>query len=236
MMLRIVGMATDSSWDVMPVANPDLPARKRNKILGRTILKDPIGLAEPAYQLQDRELIVVPSTLDQLSRELLLRAQQAIAVALDAEAGAIAPDDAVPESTLLQHEWEIAVALLDITDLRAEHELNAAASVGPMTNAVLKSQEGALAQAHEAITTRVAELERYADCVNTAGTAYRDWQDALRVADLNDRYLDLVARTAADEHAVAEISGLTERAAAAAQAFQQAVQKVGLAAAALELP
>jgi hypothetical protein len=228
-------MVADSSWDVMPVANPDLPARKRNKLLGRIILKDPIGLAEPAYQLQDRELIVVPSTLDQLSRELLLRAQRAIAVALDAEAGAITPDDAVPESTLLQHEWEIAVALRDITDLRAEHEMNAAASVGPMTNAVLKSQETALAQAQEAMTARIAELERYADCVSAAATASRDWQDALRVSDLNDMYLDLVARTAADEYAVAEISGLTERA-AAAQTFQQAAQKVSLAAAALELP
>ena len=182
-----------------------------------------------------RFAIVVPSTLDQLSRELLLRAQKAIAVALDVQARAIAPDGAVPESTLLRHEWEIAVALRDITDLRAEHGLNAAASVGPLTNAVLKSQQSALAQAQEAMTLRVAELERYADCVRAAVNAYRDWQDALRVADLNDRYLELVARTAADEHAVAEISQLTEQA-AAADAFQEAAQKVTLAAAVLELP
>jgi hypothetical protein len=234
-MLTIVGMVADPSWDVMPVANPDLPARKRTKLLDRTVLADPIGLEEPLYQLRDRELIVVPSTLDRLSRELLLRVQIAIMAALDSEAGAIA-DDAVPEGTLLGHEWEIAVALRDITDLRAEHEMNAAASVGPMTNAVLKSQEGALAQAQAAITARVAGLERYADCVSAAGTAYRDWQDALRVADLNDKYLDLVARTAADEYAVAEISGLTERATAAQTTFQQAVQKVSLAAAALEFP
>jgi hypothetical protein len=228
-------MVADSSWDVMPVANPDLPARKRNKLLDRTVLKDPIGLAEPAYQLLDRELIIVPSTLDQLSRELLLRAQNAIAVTLDSEAEAIAPEGALPESTLLRHEWEIAVALRDITDLRAEHGLNAAASVGPMTNAVLKSQEGALTRAQESITARVAELERYADCVRAAATAYQDWQDALRVSDMNDMYLDLVARTAADEHAIAEISGMTERA-AAAQTFRQAAQQVSLAAAALELP
>lgn len=219
----------------MPVANPDLPRRKRIRLLDRSVLADPIGLEEPAYQLRDRELIVVPSTLDRLSRELLLRVQKAITAALESEAGAIS-DDAVPESTLLGHEWEIAVALRDITDLRAEHEMNAAASVGPMTNAVLKSQEGALAQAQLAITARVAELERYADCVSAAGTAYRDSQDALRIADLNDRYLDLVARTAADEYAVAEISGLTERAVAAQATFQQAVQKVSLAAAALEFP
>lgn len=234
-MIRIVSMVTDSSWDVMPVANPDLPGRKRSKLLDRAVLKDPIGIEEPVYQLQDRELIVIPSTLDRLSRELLLRVQNAIATALDSEAGSIA-DGAVPERTLLRHEWETAVALRDITDLRAEHGLNAAASVGPLTNAVLRSHESALAQAQEAIAARVAELERYAACVSAAGTAYRDWQDSLRVSDLNDRYLDLVARTAADEHAVAEISGLTERAAAAQTAFQQAVQKVSLAAAALEFP
>ncbi len=229
------GMVADPSWDVMPVANPDLRVHKRNKLLDRSVLTDPIGIAEPAYQLRDRELIVVPSTLDQLSRELLLRAQKAIAVALDVEARATAPDGAVPESTLLQHEWEIAVALRDITDLRAEHGLNAAASVGPLTNAVLKSQQSALAQAQEAMTLRVAELERYADCVRAAANAFRDWQDALRVSDLNDRYLDLVARTAADEHAVAEIIELTERA-AAAEAFQEAAQKVSMAAAVLEFP
>jgi hypothetical protein len=228
-------MVADTSWDVMPVVNPDLPARRRNKLVDRAVLTDSIGLEEPAYQLQDRELIVVPSTLDRLSRELLLLAQSAIAVALDAEAAAVAPDGAVPEGTLLRHEWEIAVALREITDLRAEHGLNAAASVGPMTNAVLKSQHSALAQAQESIAARVAELERYAECVRAAATAYRDWQDALRVSDLNDKYLDLVARTAADELAVAEISGLTERA-AAAQTFEQAARKVSLAAAALELP
>jgi hypothetical protein len=219
----------------MPVPNPDLPPRKRKKLVDHAVLNDPIGLEEPAYQLRDRELVVVPSTLDQLSRELLLRAQSAMAGVLDDEAGVIATDGTLPESTLLQHEWEIAVALRDITDLRAEHGLNAAASVGPMTNAVLKSQEGALAKAQDAITARVAELERYADCVSAAGTAYRDWQDALRVSGLNDRYLDLVARTAADELAAAEISGLTERA-MAAQAFQHALQRLSLAAAALELP
>ncbi len=228
-----MSMVADPSWNVMPVANPDVAARERDKLIRRAVLKDPMELAEPAYQLQDREKIVVPSTLDRLSRELLLRAQRAIVVALNAGA-AIEPDGVVPEGALLRHEWEIAVGLRDISDLRAEHGLNAAASVGPMTEAVLKSQEGALFQAQDAIAARVAELERYADSLNAAETAYRDWQDALRVSDLNPRYLDLVARTAADEHAVTEISGLTERA-ATAQAFQEAVQRVGLAAVALEL-
>jgi len=138
-------MADDPSWDVMPVANPDLPARKRNRFVDRAVLKDPVGIAEPLYQLRDREQLVVPSSLDRLSRELLLRAQRAIAVAVGDDA-ATEPDGAVPEGTLLRHEWEIAVALRDLTDLREEHGLNAAASVGPMTDAVLRPQRTALAR------------------------------------------------------------------------------------------
>lgn len=232
----MVFVIADPSWDVVPVANPDLPARKRNKLFDRAVQKDPVGVAEPVYQYQDREQLVVPSSLDQPSRELLLRAQQAIAVAVDGESAIAADGDGVvPESTLLRHEWEIAVALRDITDLRVEYVLNAAASVGPMTNAVLQSQQRALVQAHDAIAARVSELERYADCVSAAETAYLDWQDALRVSNLNDLYLDIVARTAADEHAVAEIGAMTERT-STAQAFRQAVQQLSLAASALELP
>lgn len=143
--------------------------------------------------------------------------------------------DIVPERTLRQHEWEIAVALRDITDLRGEHERNAAASAGPMTAAILQPQQRAVQLAHDAILSRVTSLERYAAEMAAAAAAYRDWQDALRVSGWNDRYLELVARTAADEHAVMEIRGLTEQAAAAAQAFRDTVGPVSQAAAALAI-
>jgi hypothetical protein len=227
--------SADPSWDVMPVPDPALSERKSKKLLDRAVLRDPVGLAEPKYQLDDRQQIVVPSALDHESRILLLRVQTAIAACLDAEADGLDGEGFVPVSVLLAHRWEIAVALRDITDLTAEHGYNAAASAGPMTQAVLKSQAGALAQAQQAMRARVAGLERYGECVAAAAAAYRDWQDALRVSDLNDRYLDLVARTAADEHAAAEISGLTEHA-ATAQTYRQAAHEVSLAASALELP
>ena len=50
------------------------------------------------------------------------------------------------------------------------------------------------------------------------------------LSGLNDRYLDLVARTAADEHASAEITGLTEQAAAAAQVFGGSLYQATMAA------
>ena len=134
--------------------------------------------------------------------------------------------DIVTELTLRRHEWQIATALRDITDLRAEHEFNAAASAGPMTDSVLAPQQRALQLAQEAIESTVTALERYAAEVIAARSAFQDWQDALRISNLNDDYLELVARTAADEHAVIEIGGLTDQAAAAAQAVRDSMRQV----------
>jgi hypothetical protein len=227
---------SDPSWDIMPVANPDVPEGKRRRLIRDSLLMDPVGPAEPTYQVRHRDQIVQLDSLDRSCRRLLLRAQVAIDSVVDSGLDEAGLPDTVAERTLRRHEWDIAVALRDISELRAEHEVNAAASVGPMTDTVLQPHKRALQFAQDAISSRIAALEHYAAEVSAAGIAYRDWQDALRVSDLNDRYRDLVARTAADEHAVVEISGLAEQAAAAAQAFRDTVQQVSLAAEALVLP
>lgn len=230
-------MPGDPSWDIMPVANPALRDRKRRRLIRGSLAHDPAGLAEPLYQLRHRDQVVVASALDRVSRELLIRVQTAISSALGS-----AIDDAVPspdilaEPTLRWHEWQIAIALRDITDLRAEHEFNAAASAGLLTDSVLGPQQRALQLAQDAIESRVTALERYAAEILAARSAFRDLQDALRISNLNDRYLALIARTAADEHAITEISGLTEQATAATQAVRASMRQVGLAAAALALP
>jgi hypothetical protein len=229
-------MYIDPSWDIMPVANPDLPVGKRRRIVRDSLAKDPVAAAEPTYQVRHRGQIVAPFSLDRACRQLLLRAQVAIDAVLGSALQRAGLPDIVAEGTLRRHEWEIAVALRDITDLRAEHEFNAADSRGPMTDAVLQPHLQALQLAQDAISSRVTALERYAAQVSVGETAYRDFQDALRVSHLNDKYLDLVARTAADEHAIVEISTLAEQAAAAARAFRDTVQHVSLAAAALVLP
>jgi hypothetical protein len=230
-------MPADASWDIALVANPALPDRKQRRLIRRNLGHDPVGVTEPVYQLRYRDELVLPSALDRMSRELLIRAQTAIDSALDSVADdTMESPDIVTESTLRWHEWRIAVALRDITDLRAEHEYNATASAGPMTDSILEPQQRALQLAQDAIESRVTALERYAAEMRAASSALRDWQDALRIANLNDRYLDLVAHTAADEHAVAEISGLTSQAAAAAEAVRESMRQVGLAAAALALP
>ena len=230
-------MAGDPSWDIMPVANPALRERRRRRLIRSGCAHDPVGLAEPLYQLRHRDQVVLPSALDRVSRGLLIRAQTAIGSALDSVTDdTVESPDIVTELTLRRHEWQIATALRDITDLRAEHEFNAAASAGPMTDSVLAPQQRALQLAQEAIESTVTALERYAAEVLAARSAFQDWQDALRISNLNDDYLELVARTAAGEHAVIEIGGLTDQAAAAAQAVRESMRQVSLAAAALALP
>jgi hypothetical protein len=164
--------------------------------------------------------------------ELLIRAWDAAESALESvTSDAVESPDIVAEPALRMREWQITVALRDITGLRAEHESKASASSGPMTDSVF----GPSTLAQDTIASRVTALERYAAEVLAARSTFREWQDALRISDLNGRYLDLVARTAADEHAVSEISGLTDQAAAAARAVRESMRQVGLAATALAL-
>ena len=141
------------------------------------------------------------------------------------------------EPVLRWHEWEIAVALREITELLLDLVSDyASGRAGPMTTTVLLSQNRAISIARDATTARVQALESLAAQVAVADAARRDWETAHRMAANNDKYLDLVARTAADQHATAEITGLAEQAATAAQAFRETLQQATLAAEALALP
>ena len=82
----------------------------------------------------------------------------------------------------------------------------------------------------------ITSLERYASELQMADAAEHDLQTALKASSRNDQYLDLVARTAADEHAISEIQGLTEQAAAASEVFREHLHQASLAAEALVLP
>jgi hypothetical protein len=131
-------MPADPSWDIMPVADPALRYRKRRRLLDHSLMCDPVGLAEPLYQLHHRDQIVLPSALDRMSRELLIRAQVAISSALDPLADddpvtgdAMESPDLLADSTLRWHEWQIAIALRDITDLRPNTSTTRLRAPGP---------------------------------------------------------------------------------------------------------
>ncbi len=182
--------------------------------------------------------VIMPNQVDEPSRLLLARAQQAIDYVCNSgvsTAGLI--DHAADEVTLQRHEWEIACALRDISALRDRFNAEAAASGrGEVTRAVLESQRRAIALAQDATQARVAALERYAAQVRAADTAHQDWQTAQRLAGQNDMYLQLVARTAADAHAVAELDGMITHATAAAEVLRDSLHRASQAAEVLTLP
>lgn len=187
---------------------------------------------------RDSSQVIDPSSLDEPGRQLLRWAQLAIGAIVSSQASAAdLLDRAAAQTALGRHEWEIASTLREIAALRAESGANLPGTCpGPMTEAVLESHRRALALAEQATTARVCALERYAAQVRVTDAAWLDWHSALKVAGLNDRYLDLLARTAADDQAIAEITTLTEQASAADEAFRDSLHRATIAAEPLVLP
>jgi PAS domain-containing protein len=152
-------------------------------------------------------------------------------------------DKMAGEAELRRHEWEIALELQQITTLRAHHEAArrrhaeldggdryAQAAFGPITSEVQDPQQRILAHALGSVEARVVAMEDYAAKVKAADAALLDWDTAQDLASLNDKFLDLAARTAADESAVGQMKDLTGQAATAAEAFRISLRQAGLAA------
>jgi hypothetical protein len=230
----MVGSADARS--VEPVVNPGLREAKRRRLI-RVTREQIAGRTGPVRQVRYRDEVVSPLALERDCRKLLWRAQRAIATIVTSAVYAGDLRGTVEESVLRQHEWEIAVALREVSELLLDLVSSyAGGTAGPMTITVLVSQNRAISIARDATTTRVQALESLAAQVATAEAARRDWETAHRLAANNDRYLDLVARTAADQQATVEITGLAEQAAEAAQAFRETLQRATMAAEALAPP
>jgi hypothetical protein len=223
-------------WGVEPVVNPSLREAKRQRLM-RMTREQVAGRTGPVRQIRYRDQVVSPLALERECRELLHRAQRALAVVVASSVYARDLRDTVEEPVLRQHEWEIAVSLREITELLLDLASSyGGGTVGPMTAGILVSQNRAISMARDATTARILALEMLAAQVAAAEAARRDWETAHRLAANNDKYLDLVARTAADQHATTEITSLAEQAAEAAQAVRETLKRATLAAEALAFP
>ena len=156
---------------------------------------------------------------DARSRVLLRRAQDAVDAVTSSEvyrAGLL--DEGV---ALAGQEWDIALALREQGRLRARRAELSAANAGAVTTALLDRQLQAAELADASVAARVAALERYAAEVREADAAYRDWQQAAALAELSGQHLDMLARTAADEHGIAEIQAMSQQARAVRLALRE---------------
>ena len=217
---------------VEPVANPSLRGAKRQRLIRMT--KEQIaGRTGPLRQIRYRDEVVSPLALELDCRRLLQRAQRAIAAIVTSRVYAGDLRGTVEESALRQHEWDIALSLREITELLLDLVAsNAGGTPGPLTAPVLISQNRAISMARDGTTGRVLALELLAAQVAVAEAARRDWGTAHLMAANNDKFLDLVARTAADQHATVEITDLAD----ATQEVREALQRATQAAEALALP
>jgi hypothetical protein len=221
---------------VEPVANPGLRQAKRERLVRMVKAQLAYNIA-PVRQTRNRDEVVSPLALERECGTLLYRAQRAIATVVTSHVYLRELRGTVQERALRQHEWDIAVALREITERLIDLAVSyAGGQAGPMTTAVLLSQNRAVSVARDATTARVLALEALAEHVAVAEAARRDWEAAHRAAASNDKFLDLVARTAADKHAATEITGLAEQAAETSQALRETLQRATLAAEALALP
>ena len=84
---------------------------------------------------------------------------------------------------------------------------------------LLRQLTDAARVAERSVTDRVAALERFAAEVRQADAAHRGWHARARLAELTEPHLDLLARTAADSHGIAELAEMTARARAIRSAF-----------------
>ena len=236
--LHYAGMITD--WSLLAPALLAFPALGWAAVAERSYRSFP-ALEEPgSYDPPDR--IIRLQDLDGGCQKIARRAHQAI----DAILGSMAYADNLLhqpelEMTLRRHEWEVALILRDITKLRARHagfqpDHPMSFQPGPLTSAVLDPQQRVLAQAELSADKRVSAIERYAAEVKAVDGARVDWESSMRLSGLNDSFLDLAARTAADEHVIRELRGMTDQARAAAEVYYDSLTRAALAAEALALP
>ena len=105
--------------------------------------------------------------------------------------------------------------------LRARRSELPAVRPGTRAATLLAGQTQAAHRADASVAGRVAALERYAAEVQAADAAWRDWHRAAAVAELEGEHLDMAARTAADEHGVAQLEAMTDQARAIRSAFRE---------------
>ena len=181
------------------------------------------GLApETAAAWSYRGRYLTGTDFDPSARRLLRRAQDAVDTANSSRvsrAGLL--DGAGGSAALAWQEWDIALALREQARLRGVRASLPGLSAGSPAARLLQRHEEAAVTAERSIADRVSALERYAEEVRQADAAYRDWEQYEQVAQLTGQHLDMLARTAADEHGVAAIEAMSAQARAVREALRE---------------
>ncbi|TDQ44170.1 hypothetical protein [Actinorugispora endophytica] len=172
---------------------------------------------------------VTAADLDDDAARLLARAQRAATAVRAARVVRSGHIDAVDNTVVLEHQlWETATTLRRISDLRARAVPTPDASDDIAE--LLARRRRVLEAARESAAARVTALEDYAERVAEAERTLERATALHRLLAEQEELTDLLAATAADEHAVRHLAELTERAATAQEGLRRAAREAGEAA------
>ncbi|WP_073780556.1 hypothetical protein [Streptomyces sp. MJM1172] len=169
-----------------------------------------------------RKRYVQPAELVDDAQTLLARTQQAKKTVLTSTVhrkGMI--DRQRNELSLPVQEWEVAEALREYSRLVKREP---AAPKSTKVTELLDTRRRALQLSLAGIERRVSALEAYAEQVTEADERYAELRQIQQLADGSNDVLELLARTARDDLAVAEIEGMTGEAAAVSASFTAALE------------
>jgi hypothetical protein len=187
---------------------------------GQVHVADPAATAARTYHGR----YLTSDDFDPRARVLLRRAQDAIDAVNSAAISRVGLlDEVAASAALAAQEWEIALALRDQAWLRGKRAELTGPRPGTPAAELLDQHRRAARAAERSVTGRIRALERYAAEVREADTAYRDWRQHAAVSELTDPHLDMLARTAADEHGIAALDSMARR----ARAIREAIREFG---------
>jgi hypothetical protein len=185
-----------------------------------------VPAAGPARAIPGRSVagddLVADADLDARAAALIRRARGAVRAVLAAQIcrdGLL--DEPATTAALAAQQSEIADALREQARLRAQRSWLAEPSPGSPAAELLEQHRQAAQAAEESIAARVAALERYAAEVGQADAEYRDWRQRAAISELTGPHLDMLARTAADEHRIAELTAMTDQARSVRRALRE---------------
>ncbi|MFB4307571.1 hypothetical protein [Actinomadura sp. GTD37] len=182
---------------------------------------------EPAASRAAREhhgSYLLPADFDGPAARLLVRAQRAVDAVLGSRAHCAGLLDDVNNAVVLpRQEWAVAGALAEHTRLRRERLAQQPERLSPRVRALLEPQDRALELSVRSVTGRIEALEAYARRAGEADDAYHESRVLQGLPEQNARYRDLLASTARDETAGAEIRGMAEDARRAEAALRERV-------------
>ncbi|GAA0989863.1 hypothetical protein GCM10009555_074610 [Acrocarpospora macrocephala] len=171
-----------------------------------------------------RDRIVLPSDLDEQCGSLLARAQKAVKAVLHSKVHRQGLLDTDHNNVALPGEaWVIAKRLSDLSALRDKHRKIVGRNPDPLIAEADAPYSTTIKEITASLTSRVVALEAYAARARDADRLFDAFRKVTELHDLTPEFQRLLAETAPDAMATAEIAQMSTQAVAIEQVFRASI-------------